>query len=156
MLLALKALLKSVQLDANNATLHEQLVRFALAVQKASDSIKPAVKTVIDKHWETLYQNKSSDLQSFTTVFLNKTKDLGSVPHLISAAIAVSLIHPAEKAKAEEILFLMVDDAKYKKTRSLENCILTLKTLKTMRSSRLQEFKAKAAEWFPKATVFQS
>ncbi|KAG9324170.1 hypothetical protein KVV02_007399 [Mortierella alpina] len=156
LLLALKALLKSVQLDANNATLHEQLVRFALAVQKAGDSIKPAVKTVIDKHWETLYQNKSSDLPSFTASFLNKNKDLGSVPHLISAAIAVSLVHPGEKAKAEEILFLMADDAKYKKTRSLENCILGLKTLKTMRSSRLPEFKAKAAEWFPKATVFQS
>ncbi|KAG0201400.1 N-alpha-acetyltransferase 16, NatA auxiliary subunit [Mortierella sp. GBA30] len=156
LLLALKSLLKSVQLDSNNATLHEQLVRFALAVKKAGDSIKPAVKSVVDKHWETLYQSKDSDLLSFTTAFLEKNKDLGSVPHLISAAIAVSLIHPGDKSKAEEIVFMIADGDKYKKTRSLENCLLAQKTLKTMRSSRLQELKAKAAEWYPKATAFQT
>ncbi|KAG0310653.1 N-alpha-acetyltransferase 16, NatA auxiliary subunit [Dissophora globulifera] len=167
LLLALKALLKSHKLDADNATLHEQLVRFALAVQKQQESIKPAVKSVIDQHWSSLYGSfKQSDLAGFTAAFLNKQnkgavngkEEEGSVPRLISAAIAVSLIDPAKnKAKAEEILFLMAqDDSKYAKTRSLENCLLARKTLKSLRSDRVQEFTAKAAVWFPKATAFQS
>ncbi|KAF9121492.1 N-alpha-acetyltransferase 16, NatA auxiliary subunit [Mortierella sp. 14UC] len=157
LLLALKSLLKSVKIDANNATLHEQLVRFALAVQRAGASIKPAVKSVIDKHWDTLLQGKSiKDLKAFTAGFLETSKSLGSVPHLISSAIAVSLIEPGtEKSKsdAEAILFLIAED-KYVATRSLENVLVAQKTLKSLRSSRVQEFRTKAAEWFPKATVF--
>ncbi|KAI7830391.1 NMDA receptor-regulated protein 1-domain-containing protein [Gamsiella multidivaricata] len=158
LLLALKALLKSVQIDKTNATLHEQLVRFALAVQKPGDSIKPAVKSVIDKHWDTLYQGHAKDLSAFTSTFLETTaKKLSSVPHLISAAIAVSLIEPGNsgKTKAEEILFLMAADT-YVRTRSLENCLLARKTLKNLKSSRVQEFTAKAREWYSKATVLQS
>ncbi|KAF9913252.1 N-alpha-acetyltransferase 16, NatA auxiliary subunit [Linnemannia zychae] len=159
LLLALKSLLKSVKIDANNATLHEQLVRFALAVQKAGATIKPSVKSVIDKHWDTLFQGKSiKDLKAFTAGFLETSKSLGSVPHLVSAAIAVSLIEPGtdkSKADAEAILFLIAED-KYVATRSLENVLVAKKTLKSLRSSRVQEFKTKAAEWFPKATIFQS
>ncbi|KAF8926049.1 NMDA receptor-regulated protein 1-domain-containing protein [Dissophora ornata] len=157
LLLALKALLKSHKIDANSATLHEQLVRFALAVQKAGDSLKPTVKSVIDNHWNTLYQSYGKDLSGFTAAFLEKNKEEGSVPHLVSAAIAVSLIDPVNnKAKAEDILFLMADSDKYESTRSLENCLLAKKMLKSLRSSRLQEFTAKAAKWFPKATALQS
>ncbi|KAF9585553.1 N-alpha-acetyltransferase 15, NatA auxiliary subunit [Lunasporangiospora selenospora] len=165
LLLALKSLLKSVALDANHATLHEQLVRFALAVEKAGSSIKPAVKTVIDQHLSTLYGAKANPrtkegLEAFTTEFLNKNKDLGSVPHLISAAISISLIgQPSaekSKAKAEGILFLVEDQGKYGASCSLENCLLIQKTLKSLRSSRQAEFKQKAAVWFPKATAFQS
>ncbi|KAI8598904.1 NMDA receptor-regulated protein 1-domain-containing protein [Dissophora ornata] len=159
LLLALQSLLKAFKLDASNATLHEQLVRFALAVQKAGDSLKPTVKSVIDKHWDTLYQSHGKDLSAFTAAFLERSKDQGSVPDLISAAIAVSLVDPANnKAKAEDMLFLTVDDRgnKYVRTRSLDNCLLARKTLKSLRSSRVQEFTAKAAEWYPRANALQS
>ncbi|KAI1315077.1 N-alpha-acetyltransferase 16, NatA auxiliary subunit [Mortierella claussenii] len=152
LLLALRALLKSIKIDANNATLHEQLVRFALAVRKAGDSIKPPVKAVIDKHWETLYHGKGQALTAFNDAFLDKNKELGSVPHLISAAMAASLIDPSVKSKAEAILFSM-EEEKYNKTRSLENCITAKKTLKTLRSSRLPEFLTKTTVWFPKANA---
>ncbi|KAF9138665.1 N-alpha-acetyltransferase 16, NatA auxiliary subunit [Mortierella sp. GBA39] len=158
LLLALKSLLKSIKIDANNATLHEQLVRFALAVQKAGTSLKPAVKSVIDKHWDTLFQGKGKDLKAFTAGFLETSKTLGSVPHLISGAIAVSLIEPGtekSKAEAEAIIFLIAND-NYIGTRSLENVLVAQKTLKSLKSSRVQEFRTKAASWFPKATVFQS
>lgn len=156
LMLSLQSLLKAHKIDANSATLHEQLVRFALAVQKAGDSLKPAVKSVIDKHWGTLYQPHAKDLSTFTAAFLEKNKDQSSVPHLISAAIAISLIDPANnKTKAEDVLFLIVDD-KYVKTRSLENCLLARKTLKSLRSSRVQEFTTKAAEWYPRANALRS
>jgi peptide alpha-N-acetyltransferase len=156
LLLALRELLKSIKLDANNATLHEQLVRFALAVQKEGNSIKPAVKAVIDSHWETLYQSHGKSLSAFTAAFLKKNKDSGSVPHLISAAIAVSLIDTNDKAKAEEIVFRIADGDKFARTRTLENCLLARKTLKTFKSSRVQEFTTKAAGWFPHATALRS
>ncbi|KAG0031532.1 N-alpha-acetyltransferase 15, NatA auxiliary subunit [Podila clonocystis] len=155
-LLALKALLKAHKIDASNATLHEQLARFALTVRKSE--IKPSTKTVIDKHWETLYHGQ--DLPSFTGAFLKQQKDsaVGSVPHLISAAIAVSLVDSSKagKEKAEEILFLMAkEDAKFAKSRSVENMQVAIKTLKSLKSARVQELKAHAAEWFPRATAFQ-
>ncbi|KAF8927828.1 N-alpha-acetyltransferase 16, NatA auxiliary subunit [Haplosporangium gracile] len=158
LLLALKSLLKSIKIDANNATLHEQLIRFALSVHKADASLKLTVKSVIDKHWDTLFQGKGKDLKAFTAGFLENSKTLVSVPHLISAAIAVSLIEPGtekSKAEAEAVIFLIADE-KYSNTRSLENVLVAQKTLKSLRSSRVQEFRTKAAVWFPKATVFQS
>ncbi|KAF9318792.1 N-alpha-acetyltransferase 15, NatA auxiliary subunit [Podila horticola] len=156
LLLALKALLKALKIDARNATLHEQLVRFALAVHKSE--IKPSTKTVIDKHWETLYHGQ--DLAAFTGAFLKQQKDsaIGSVPHLISAAIAASLVSSSEagKEKAEDILFLMAqEDVKFAKSRSVENVQVAIKTLKSMKSARVQELKAQATAWFPRATVFK-
>jgi protein-disulfide isomerase-like protein with CxxC motif len=157
LLLALKELLKSIKIDVNNATLHEQLVRFALAVQKGGDSIKPAVKAVIDNHWETLYQMHGKDLSAFSAAFLEKNKDSDSVPHLISAAIAVSLIdNNNNKTKAEEIIFRMADGDKYARTRSLDNCLLARKALRSFKSSRVQEFTTKAAEWYPHAAALRS
>ncbi|KAF8982870.1 N-alpha-acetyltransferase 16, NatA auxiliary subunit [Entomortierella lignicola] len=155
LLLALKALLKSHQIDANNAVLHEQLVRFALAVRKAGASIKPPVQAVIDKHWVTLYQGKGDNLASFTASFVEKNKDIGSVTHLISGAISTVLIDPSAKSKAEDIIFLMVNDNNVK-TRSHENCIFAKKTLKSWKSSRVEEFSAKAAEWYPNSAAFKS
>ncbi|KAF9435768.1 N-alpha-acetyltransferase 16, NatA auxiliary subunit [Entomortierella beljakovae] len=155
LLLALKALIKSHKIDSNNATLHEQLVRFALAVQKAGDSIKPAVKTVIEKHWETLYEGKGQDLIAFTGGFFEKNKESVSVPHLISAAIAVSLADAKNgMSKAEEYLFLMTSD-KYVKTRTLEHCIIAKKTLRSLRSSRAKEFSSKASGLYPKSSEFK-
>ncbi|KAG0372444.1 hypothetical protein BGX24_000251, partial [Mortierella sp. AD032] len=100
----------------------------------------------------------SKDLKAFTAGFLETSKTLGSVPHLVSAAIAVSLIEPGtekSKTEAESILFLIADE-KYTATRSLENVVVAQKTLKSLRSSRVQEFKTKAAGWFPNAAIFQS
>ncbi|KAG0207111.1 N-alpha-acetyltransferase 16, NatA auxiliary subunit [Mortierella sp. GBA30] len=153
LLLALKSLLKSLKIDPNHATLHEQLVRFALAVQKAGSSLKPNVKEVIDHHWSTLYQDQ--DLDCFARSFVVKNKESGSVPHMISAAIATSLIHPSDKTKAEALLFLVQED-RYQKTRSLENVVLIQKTLRSLRSSRLQEWKDMAKAWYPRAASFQS
>jgi hypothetical protein len=144
--------LKSVKIDAGHATLHEQLVRFALAIKKAGSTLSPAVKTIVDKHWDTLYGGQ--DLRAFSSSFLKKSEEQGSVPHLISAAIASSLIEP-KKDQAESILFLMVED-KYTSTRTLESTLVAQKTLRSMRSSRVTEFRSKAAEWFPRATVFQT
>lgn len=158
MLLALKALLKAYKIDASSATLHEQLVRFALAVQHKGSEIKPSTKTVIDKHWSTLYNGQ--DLAAFAGAFSKQQKDnaVGSVPHLISAAITASLLDSSKagKEKAEEILFLMVkEDAKFAKSRSVENVQVAIKTLKSLKSTRVQEMKTQAAAWFSRATAFQ-
>ncbi|KAF9083168.1 N-alpha-acetyltransferase 16, NatA auxiliary subunit [Mortierella sp. GBA35] len=155
LLLALRALLKSIKLDSNNATLHEQLVRFALAVQKSSSTLKPSVKAVIDQHWSELYQGKGQDLNAFNAAFVEKNKDLGSVGHVISAALATYLVDPTKHlGRAEELLISVEDGAKYGKTRTLENVVLVQKTLKTFKSARQQEWKGKAKVWFPHAAVF--
>ncbi|KAI1320538.1 N-alpha-acetyltransferase 16, NatA auxiliary subunit [Mortierella claussenii] len=168
LLLALKALLMSHKLDPNHATLHEQLVRFALAVSKATSAtptLNSSVKAVIDQRWSTLYNNSPrNDLVSFITAFRDTLKDpkqnQGSVAHVISAAMAASLVYPDNegKTKAEELLFSIADDEAFQKTRiqSLENVILVQRTLKSLRSLRVQEWKIKAQSWYPRATVFRS
>lgn len=145
-------MLKASDIDTNHATLHEQLVRFALAVQKAASSLKPDVKAVVDQHWSQLYHGL--DLDGFNAAFISRNTVAGSVPHVISAAIAASLICPADMTKAEALLFTVQED-RYQQTRSLENVVLILKTLRSMRSSRLQEWKDKAKTWYPRAAPFQ-
>ncbi|KAF9551479.1 N-alpha-acetyltransferase 16, NatA auxiliary subunit [Mortierella hygrophila] len=158
LLLALKALLKSIKIDANHATLHEQLVRFALAIQKSSSAktLKPSVKAVIDKHWSELYGTHGQDLSAFNAGFIEETKDQGSVAHVISAAMSVYLIDPSKNlAKAEELLFSVEDEKRFGRTRTLENVILVQKTLKGFKSAKQQEWKAKARVWFPNAAAFK-
>ncbi|KAH7036515.1 NMDA receptor-regulated protein 1-domain-containing protein [Linnemannia elongata] len=158
LLLALKALLKSIKIDANHATLHEQLVRFSLAIQKSSSAktLKPSVKAVIDKHWSELYGIHGQDLSAFNAGFIEKTKDQGSVAHVISAAMSVYLIDPSKNlTKAEELLFSIEDEKKFGQKRTLENVILVQKTLKGFKSARQQEWKAKAGVWFPNAVALK-
>ncbi|KAF9355515.1 N-alpha-acetyltransferase 16, NatA auxiliary subunit [Mortierella sp. AD094] len=158
LLLALRSLLKAHKIEPNNAMLHEQLVRFALEVQKGSP--KPSVKAVIDQHWSTLYQGQ--DLVAFTTAFLEKNKDLGSVYHIINAAQASYLVSSSDSknnkseslSKGEKLLFSIQDD-QYQKTRSVENVILVQTLLKKWRSSRVQEWNEKAKTWYPRATAFK-
>ncbi|KAF9324501.1 hypothetical protein BGZ91_002916, partial [Linnemannia elongata] len=141
LLLALKALLKSIKIDANHATLHEQLVRFALAIQKSSSAkaLKPSVKAVIDKHWSELYGIHGQDLSAFNAGYIEKTKDQGSVAHVISAAMSVYLTDPSKNlTKAEELLFSIEDEKKFGQKRTLENVILVQKTLKGFKSARQQ------------------
>ena len=98
-------------------------------------------------------------MAAFVGAFLKQQKDntVGSVPHLISAAIAASLVDSsmAGKEKAEEILFLIAkEDAKFAKSRSIENVQVAIKTLKSLKSTRVQEMKTQAAAWFSRATAF--
>ncbi|KAF9922180.1 N-alpha-acetyltransferase 16, NatA auxiliary subunit [Linnemannia zychae] len=159
LLLALKALLKSSKIDSNNATMHEQLVRFALAVQKATaaKTLPASVKAIIDQHWSELYgAHGPSGVDGFNAEFMKKNKDLGSVPHVISAAVSAYLIDPSKNlTKAEELLFSIEDGNKYGQTRTLENVLLVQKTLKVLRSKRQEEWKSKAKVWFPTAASFQ-
>lgn len=153
-LLALKSLLKSIKINPNHATLYEQLVRFRLAVEASGSEIKANTKIVLDEHWNTLYHGK--DLKAFAAEFEKKnveTNNPGSVDHVIAAAMVASLTEK-EVGKAEKLLFLVEQD-RFKDSQTLENTVLVLKTLRSIRSSRAQEFKAKAHAWFPLATVFK-
>lgn len=149
--------MKSIKIDANHATLHEQLVRFALAVQKATSAktLKPSVKAVIDKHWSELYGSHGQDLNAFNAGFIEKTKTQGSVADVISAAMSVYLIDPSKNlTKAEELLF-SAEEEKFGRTRTLENVVLVQKTLKGFKSARQPEWRAKAKVWFPNAAAFK-
>ncbi|KAF8960482.1 N-alpha-acetyltransferase 16, NatA auxiliary subunit [Entomortierella lignicola] len=157
LLLALRSLLKAHKIEPNNPVLHEQLVRFAITFQKASP--KPSVKAVIDQHWSTLYQGQ--DLAAFTASFVEKSKSLGSVDHVINAAIAVYLVSSSDSkiskseslSKGETLLF-SIQDSQYQKTLSVDNVIAVQKLLKKWRSGRLQEWNEKARAWYPRATAF--
>ncbi|KAF9408017.1 N-alpha-acetyltransferase 15, NatA auxiliary subunit [Podila epigama] len=153
-LLALGALLKSIKIDAHHATLHEQLVRFRLAVEAAGSEIKANTKKVLDQHWETLYH--SQDLKTFVAAFAQEQvegSNAGLVDGLIAAAMAASLTEK-DIAQAEKLLLLVGTD-RFAGSRTLDNSKLVLKTLRSMRSSRAQEFKSMAHTWYPLADAFK-
>ncbi|KAF9195709.1 hypothetical protein BGZ49_003004, partial [Haplosporangium sp. Z 27] len=90
------------------------------------------------------------------------SKSLGSVDHVINAAIAVYLVSSSDSkvskseslSKGETLLF-SIQDNQYQKTLSVDNVIAVQKLLKKWRSGRLQEWNEKARAWYPRATAFQ-
>ncbi|KAF9438279.1 N-alpha-acetyltransferase 16, NatA auxiliary subunit [Entomortierella beljakovae] len=157
LLLALKSLLKAIKIDPTNAVLHEQLVRFRITVKKGP--LNPSIKAVIDQHWSTLYQGH--DLVTFTNVFIEKSKGLGSVDNIINAALAIHQVASSESKNNTvnldkvETLLLSIQEAQYQNSRSLEDVIVVQRLLKKWRSSRVQEWVDMARVWYPRANAFK-
>ncbi|CAG8764846.1 8183_t:CDS:2, partial [Gigaspora rosea] len=148
-LLALKALLRAYSIDKENATLHNDIIRFHLAVSDNKE-INPTINQVIASEKVTLIPENMS-LVEFNERFLERNK---SISHLLAGAEALYSIDPERKQEAETLL-LMVDSEKYASTRTLENCIKVYETLKsTFSSSKAEEFRVKCKEWFPISTYF--
>jgi hypothetical protein len=154
-LLALRSLVKAKEIDANHPRLFEQLVRFSLAVSKTTD-INPNVKEVVDKHWKELIGGKN--VEDFVKDYVQSNEKVGSrsITHLIAEANVKLIMNPDNKSDVEELLFSVRDDSKYSKTRSLDDVTLIYKQLLKIKSSRVDEFKNLASQWFPMALVFKN
>ncbi|CAG8665248.1 17380_t:CDS:10, partial [Dentiscutata erythropus] len=146
-LLALKALLRAYSIDKENATLHNDIIRFHLAVSDNKE-INPTINQVIASEKVTLIP-ENMPLVEFNERFLERNK---SILHLLVGAETLYAIDPEKKQEAENLL-LMVDSEEYASTRTLENCIKVYETLKSIfNSSKAEEFRVKCKEWFPIST----
>ncbi|KAK9767718.1 hypothetical protein K7432_002284, partial [Basidiobolus ranarum] len=140
------------RIDAQNPTLHKQIIRLQQAVTGASD-LHPVVRKVIDQEFAALY-SPNTPLDEFNKRFLENNK--GSVSALIASSEAIYLIDQSKKASAEDLLFEVSKD-EYASARTLKNVTAAYESLAhTLKSSRADEFKQLASKWFPNAKVFQS
>jgi len=145
--LALKTLLASHSIDAENPTLHWQLIRFrqtlnslptldpkVAAVLKANSSIVPA----------------SDDFTSFNDNFLSKHSS--SASHVQSALRVRHLLNPASKAQNEKDLLKALELPRIKMDQA-EAGLKLLREWKSEASVKDRYLEAARSKW-PRATVF--
>ncbi|CAG8494448.1 1112_t:CDS:10, partial [Scutellospora calospora] len=113
-LLALRALLRAHNIDKENATLHNDIIRFHLAVSNDHE-INPTINQVIASE-KVILMPENKPLIEFNERFLERNN---GVSHLLVGAETLYLIDPEKKHEAENLL-LMVDSEEYASTRTLE------------------------------------
>ncbi|KAI5862529.1 N-terminal acetyltransferase A, auxiliary subunit [Durotheca rogersii] len=144
-LLALRCLNAALTIDAENPTIHEQVVRFRQALNSKIDSL-PSKTVEVLKSVFTLVDS-STDLKNYNADFWEKHKD--SAAHVISA-IKIERFLGGDKAKTEKDIATVLDiqDVHYEQAEE------ALAILRQWRSSEADAFKAAAHEKWPNVTAF--
>lgn len=99
-LLMLQSLKRAWRLDANDARLHECLMRFRVFVEGAEvqGTMPEAVKTVLAKAAEKVFAFGGQTVQQWNEAFLQKHGK--SMAHVWAVAQVVALLQPTKKADA--------------------------------------------------------
>ncbi|KAI1370635.1 N-terminal acetyltransferase A, auxiliary subunit [Hypoxylon crocopeplum] len=144
-LLALRCLNAALAIDADNPTVHEQVVRFRQALNSKIESLPTKAAEVLKSEFTAA--EASADLKKFNTTFQDKHKD--SASHVISA-IKTERLLGENKQKNEKNLagVLNVKGVEY------EQAAEALALLKQWRSSEADAFKAAAHKKWPEVSAF--
>lgn len=147
-ILALKCLLASAALDKEHPRVHEQIVRFKLALDKAGEELNPKSADIIQSEFTLI--PASTSLTKFNDEYLSKHK--GSVPKIIAALKTRKLLSPESATSCEK------DVAAVLKNPSVtsEEAVEALELLRSWKSSEAESFREAAAAKWPKATVFEA
>ncbi|KAI2610518.1 N-terminal acetyltransferase A, auxiliary subunit [Hypoxylon sp. NC1633] len=144
-LLALRCLNAALALDAENPTVHEQVVRFRQALNSKISSLPDKVADVLKSGFTAV--DRSADLKKFNADFRAKHND--SASHVISA-IKTERLLGGDKPKSEKDLAAVLDikDVQY------EQAAEALSLLKQWRSGEADLLKKAAHEKWPEVSVF--
>jgi len=154
-LLSLRSLVKSSQIDDNNIIYRKQLVRFYQAIQEKDAFLHPTVKKVIDLEVTKVIPEGQS-ISELNDKYLARVKERGDLAGLIAGAEVIYLIDPSKKAEAEALILDNIGKEEFVASRTLQNVSLTYTTLKdVLKSTRTDELKTLAREWFPLAVAFK-
>jgi N-alpha-acetyltransferase 15/16, NatA auxiliary subunit len=145
-LLALRCLLAASTLDPAHPTLHEQTVRFKLAVG-ANSSIPEKAAEVIKAEF-TIFP-ESMTPSKFNEDFLSKHSH--SARHVYAALRVRQLLPSHDKSKSEAEILAPLDFPDIKLTEAIEG----LELLSSWRSNT-EPYLSKAHSLWPEATVFKS
>lgn len=147
-LLALKCLLASSKIDRSHYTVHEQIVRYKLAIDSASSSLKSQTADVIKAEFTLL--PSSTTLSDYNSSFLLEHKD--SPRHIYATLRVKQLLPSKDQSKNEQDVLATLDLAEI----TLEEGGEGLDLLISWKSNQTEAFKAKATLKWPQATVFQT
>jgi hypothetical protein len=148
--LALKCLLAAAALDKEHSKVHQQIVRFKLAIDSEFESpeskISPKTKDAIKSEFNLLPPSVS--LTQVNDDYLSKYKDCA---RRTLSALAVRKLLSADSASSCE-----KDAAAVLKVPNItvEEAQEALELLQSWKSGEVDAFKSGAAQKWPKATVF--
>lgn len=135
----------ALALDPENATVHEQVVRFRQALNTKLESLPPKVAEVLKSEFTAI--DGSTDLKKYNAEF--QSKHAKSAPHVISA-IKTSAFLGADQAQCAQDLVgvLAIPDVHHEQAEEV------LGLLRQWRSDEAEPFKGKAHEKWPEVTAF--
>ena len=145
-LLALRCLLAACGLDPTHPTVHEQIVRFKLAIDSASATIPEKIAEVIKAEF-TLFPDSTTPSE-FNEDFLSRYSD--SAPHIYAALRVRQLLpsHDKQKSEAKVLACLQIPGIK------LAEAIEGLELLSSWRSNT-ESYLSQAHSLWPEATAFE-
>ncbi|KAI9050717.1 hypothetical protein LZ554_004837 [Drepanopeziza brunnea f. sp. 'monogermtubi'] len=147
-LLALKCLLAAAALDKSHSKVHEQTIRFQLAITQDAETLSPTAKTIIDSEFKLL--PSPVDLVSYNDGYLSQNKDC--------ARRSLSALKTRKVLKPESAAAVGKDVADLIKLPSItyEEAVDILQLLQLWKSGEVEEFKNAASSKWPHATIFTS
>ncbi|RYP58666.1 hypothetical protein DL769_008852 [Monosporascus sp. CRB-8-3] len=145
--LALRCLNSALAVEPDNATLHEQVVRFRQALNLVLDSLPPKLAEVLKTGFNTI--DASTDLKQYNAEFRSRHAD--SAPHVISAIKTAALLGFEDQAKCAKELAETVLEVPNVHFGQAEEVV---GILRQWRSDEADAFRARAHEKWPQVTAF--
>ena len=145
-LLALKCLLATAALDKEHSKVHEQTIRFKLAIDKDLEGVPAKSAEVIKSEFKLL--PASSNLTQYNDEYLSRHKDCAR--RTISALKARKLLAPSSATQIEKDVVGVLKLP----TITLEEAVEGLELLSLWKSNEVGAFRKEAAAKWPKAVAF--
>lgn len=145
-LLALKCLLAALALDKEHPKVHEQIVRFNLAMDKDMEAVPPKSMEIIKSEFKLL--PAATSLSQYNDEYLSKHKD--SARSTLSALRVQKLLSPESASSCEKGVAAVIKLPSITMQEARE----AFELLNSWQSSEAESFKSSAAAKWPKATVF--
>lgn len=147
-LLALKCLLAAATLGKDHSKVHEQIVRFKLAIDKDLEGVPAKPAEVIKSEFTLL--PASTNLSRYNAEYLSTHKDCAR--RTLSALKTRKLLAPESAGQCEKDVVAVLKLP----TITLEEAIEGFELLSSWKSSEVETFRKGAAAKWPKALVFES
>ncbi|KAG9244925.1 tetratricopeptide [Calycina marina] len=144
-LLALKCLIAASALDREHPKIHEQIVRFKLAIDEDSKTLPSQSQDAIKSEFTLL---SGSDTTAFNNAYLSKNKD--NIKATISGFKVRRTLSPKSASEVEKSIVKLVNGDFITFDEAKEG----LELLKSWKSGQAEAFKASAADKWPKALAF--
>jgi peptide alpha-N-acetyltransferase len=145
-LLALKCLLAAWALDKEHSKVHEQVVRFKLAIDQDNETLAPQSAQIIKSEFTLL--PALINLSQYNDEYLARHK--GCARRTLSALKIRKLLSPDSAASCQKDA---VDVIKLPSI-TMEEAKETLELLRSWNSNDIDSFRSQAAAKWPRATVF--
>jgi len=139
-------LLAAAFLDKEHSKVHEQIVRFKLAIDKDSETLSPQSRDVIKSEFKLL--PAAGDLERFNEEYLTKNKDCAQ--RTISALKVRKILSPDSASSVEKDIVGVLDLPSI----TIQEASQAYELLRSWRSSDSEAFRLLAGAKWPKSSIF--
>lgn len=159
-LLMLQSLKRAVRIDANNPTLHRQLVLFYSLTEGQKEQFAIPLKQVLDLELKKLAGEKISSASALNEHYLKKNSS--SFIHRFESAKLMAMLNKENaEAKRNAVNFLCSQELNVLEDVSLEGCSQMISSLNSglfgeVQESVVEELKRLCRNVYPLATLFMS